>query len=297
MQGHYHILRSQKEHAEFLAQAITDKKIDKIQLASFGLWAGINNDGSTSQFSTDNPIANLLTLAESSNIRTEIVIGIPPFHSRAGFKLPPCIYCADSHRRMLQRTFQCRKQWPNTLWFYHPSSHTKLAIGWKDNQPLWAVTGGHNLADSNLTDFSIVMENAGTTFAPIFEELKTQSDPDISEIRLGFEEKVIDAALPPNPKNTKTSDGKAASCGIFQKDSTPNAVPQRQIPPVEDVILLLNALAHKAYLDKDEFTRVAKSSAWIIDQNNHVLRPAAQPLENNPKLQEALLEYQNFKKG
>lgn len=292
----YKILPSQGEHAAFLIQQIEKKKINKLQLASFGLWAGINNDGSASMFSLDNPVAKVLDLVQEMKIQMEIVIGIPPFSSRAGFKQPACIYYADSHRRMLQRVFQSRKMWPNILWFYHRGSHTKLAIGWKNDTPLWAVTGGHNLGDSNLADFSVVLENAGPTFAPIFESLKADSDPDISEIRVNFEESVKDAQAPGIPAVDKTPDGASAGKGIFQSSQGPSPVPERKLPPAEDLVDFLLALAKRDFLVKERFTQLARSCAWLINQDTGKLRSAGEKaFGDNQAIQEALRAFRDHK--
>lgn len=301
---HYQILSSQAAHTGFIIEAIKAEEIDQLQLSSFGLWAGINNDGSESAFSSDNPIKQILNLTKEKKIHTEIVIGIPPFSSRSGYKLPPCIYCVDAHRRMLQRIFQCRKLWPNIFWFYHPENHTKLAIGSKKESCQWVITGGHNLADSELEDFSIVLDKPGNQFTNLFENLKAKSDPDISEIRMEFEGKVQNAQTPIEPKCDKTPDGTHSKNGIFQTDNPggkepyPTPTQDRVIPPANDVTTLLLALARKEYLPKEEFTRVARSSAWLIDQTKGELRELGkEAFKENPEVLAAEKTYNDFKRS
>lgn len=292
----YQIFQSQKDHAQFLISQIEGGHIDALLLSSFGLWAGINNDGSDSKFSPDNPSAKVLDVATSAGLHTEVIIGIPPFTSRAGFSLPPCVYCADAHRRMLQRTFQCRKNWPLIHWFYHRENHTKLAIGIKEKTPIWAITGGHNLADSNLRDFSILLdgEQASSQLLEVFQTLRAECDPDISEIRVQFEASVQNACTPPPPAENKTPDGVGAAHGIFKQPAT-GPEPIRELPDPEDLESLLYALARERYLSREEFTRVSRTSSWLIDQQNGCLRPKAQEaFQDHEGIQKALNIYIRF---
>lgn len=281
------ILNSQEEHAKFIVENCKKAQIDKLQLASFGLWAGINQDGNQSGFSTDNPIAKILDTAQEKKIETEIIIGVAIFTSRAGHQLPPCIYCADTHRRNLQRLFQCRKRWETPRWLFHPKSHTKLAIGYKKGEVQWAIVGGHNLSDSDLSDFSLVLDPiTATKFIPIFETLKAQSDPDISEIRAGFEEKVKDAKSPPNPEE------KLESLRDLESHAPKT---DRPIPSSQDLYDFLLALARKKYVEKEEFTRLSRACSWTVNQRDGNLNPNVQKVYQTNKLVKAGLKaYQKF---
>jgi hypothetical protein len=294
-QGKYVLLTSQEKHAEFLVKEISSGQITKLQIASFNLWAGILHDGREWPPLRDNPASNIFDACEAHKVETEVVIGIPPFYSRAGATQAPCLFCANHHRRLFLRLKACRKRWPKIAWFYHPHSHTKLSLGWNKDQVLWAVTGGHNLGDSKMVDFSILLDqHAAKLLVPVFEQVKESADPDLSDIRVEFEDNVRDAQ-PPKGEFPEQGPPGTGEEGDPQKARTyPSR--ERPLPPAEELSAFLMALARSQYLSKEDFTAYSRSSAWLIDQIKGDLTPQGhEAFGNHPQVKVSLQRYRAFK--
>jgi hypothetical protein len=292
------LLRTQNDHASFIKSELVSKRIDRLQMASFGLWAGVLSDVKDWNKET-NPTASIFTTCTNLGVPTEVLIGVAPFYSKAGKDLPPCSFCAAAHRKMFVRLEACRKTWPAIDWTYHPASHTKLALGWKGKKLIWAILGGHNLTDNKLKDLSIVLSGPQTEpLKGVFDELKASSKESLRELKNRFEYEVKDAAEPTRCRPEFSEDAGVVGKGPERTPATPAELPKapewRAVPPAEDLILLLNALAGQLWLDIEEFRRVSRSSAWLINQHKKEFSVAGKStrLASDPAVLKAMQDYQ-----
>jgi len=282
------ILRTPGENTQFILKEIKSQKIEHIDIATFGLWTGIDAAGKPTEDSKEeNSILQLLDQLEESDIFTRIVVGVPPFYSRTPPFLPPCLYCANSHRRMFQRLFHNRKKWRSIQWAFHKNSHTKLTIAYLEGKPQWALVGGHNLSQSNFEDISLVIQDPKQLkeLSKIYQNLYQEADPDSGALLLEFEKEAANAQTPPPPKSQPP----------FNKEEVIPSKPLSQ-PSATGLTKFLLALAKEEFLEREDFSTHSRVYSTFIDQENRVLREKTpKTIANNPQVKRALKLYQSKK--
>lgn len=267
------LLTTVEDHHAFISKAVEEGNLTEIKLSSFLLWAGMPEiEGD----SLKQGVKSVLELLNISQVAATVIIGIPPFASKTGMS-PPCLFCADAHRKMLNRLFAYRKQWRDINWLFHPNSHSKLSLGIKNSKISWAILGGHNLTGSELRDFSVVLEETdipktlAVKLLKEFQNLEVEADPDLSEIRGKFE---ISAKLAAEPK---------------AKVGAPTTLPK-----LEEMVEFIQAISKQQYLSRERFIELANKCKYFIDQKKGLLIGDGLKYSHEVSMKQALKNLQEY---
>jgi hypothetical protein len=145
---------------------------DTVFIATFGLYAGILDDGRDVTSWTTNKSHEILDIIEAHCSKVYVLVGIPSLiFCDKGKK---CVDCVEKYIKYCDRIVKTAQHWPSFKWKFSQNNHSKYCGFMKSGKPIGAIVGGRNFTDSDWADVSFdVTNDIGPLFKNFLCEFKT----------------------------------------------------------------------------------------------------------------------------
>lgn len=196
------LLLTLEDHFKFLNECVRAKP-SYVQIATYGVWAGIMPDGRDSREWGEKYRSETREFLETLRCvpKVRMLVGNYEYKSCKGKtagKVVPCKDCEKQYVMGLIRLVNHAEKFPEFKWRVSNGSHVKCALFYYDNGDVRGAAGGRNMTDSSWADVTVELDKMsvlrlGEHFDGIWKESSLLNNDRIGEImeRCGISEDIL----------------------------------------------------------------------------------------------------------